>query len=141
MLPALIALVVAASAAQPTPPTTEPTPPADLTRAQARDRADVLFATFDRNGDGVVTREEAQRVGRKLMLQRAATGRDSAPGIGGHTLRFLEQRFATAETVTKAQFEDALLAHFDEMDTDHDGILTAAERQKARGEKRGEPGQ
>jgi len=142
MLPVLIALAAAASFAQASAPVpTDATLPADLTRDQARDRADALFAAFDRNGDGVVTRDEAKSAGKKLMLERAATGRDSAPGIGGHTLRFLEKRFASAEAVTKAQFEAALLAHFDEMDTNHDGILTAVERQKARGPTPAEAGQ
>ena len=142
MLPALIVLTIVSSSAEPTPrPSSDAARPADLTRDQARDRADTLFITFDRNGDGVVTRAEAQNVGEKLMLQRAETGRDSAPGIGGHTLRFLKQRFASADSVTKVQFEEALLAHFDEMDTNHDGILTAAERQQARAAKGAEPAQ
>ena len=104
----------------------------DLTREQARDRADQLFDRFDLNRDGFVTRQEAQSLGRKLLLLRASTGRDVAPGIGGHTLRFLEHRFRGLEAVTKQQFEAAFLAHFDEMDTDRDGILTAAEREQAR---------
>ena len=104
-------------------------PQPDLTRQQAVQRADALFERFDLNHDGLVTRDEAQRVGKKLMLKRAATGRDPAPGLGGHTLRFLERRFAGVDGVTKQQFEEAMLAHFDEMDTDHDGVLTAAERQ------------
>jgi hypothetical protein len=103
----------------------------DLTRDEARERADQLFDRFDLNRDGIVTRLEAQHVGRKLLMQRAATGRDSAPGLGGHTLRFLERRFASADAVTRQQFEEAMLAHFDAMDSNHDGILTAAERQQA----------
>ena len=104
----------------------------DLTREQVRERADQLFDRFDLNHDGIVTREEAQRVGRKLMMQRAATGHDPAPGLGGHTLRFLKRTFADVDQVTKAQFEAAMLAHFDAMDTDHDGVLTAAERAQAK---------
>ena len=104
----------------------------DLTREQARDRADQLFDRFDLNHDGFVTSQEAQSLGRKLLLLRASTGRDVAPGIGGHTLRFLEHRFRGLEAVTKQQFEAAFLAHFDDMDTDRDGILTAAEREQAR---------
>jgi Ca2+-binding EF-hand superfamily protein len=103
-------------------------PEPDLTREQARDRAEQLFATFDINHDGVVTRKEAQSVGRRLMMRRAATGRDVAPGIGGHTLRFLEHAFAGMPSVTEQQFEQAFLAHFDQMDVNHDGILTATER-------------
>ena len=103
----------------------------DLTRSEAIARADGLFDRFDLNHDGVVTRDEAERLGRKLMLQRAATGRDPAHGLGGHTLRFLKHRFAGVDAVTKQQFEDAMLEHFDQMDSNHDGILTAAERDAA----------
>jgi hypothetical protein len=104
----------------------------DLTREQARERADQLFERFDLNHDGFVTRGEAQSLGRKLLLLRASTGRDVAPGIGGHTLRFLKHRFVGLQAVTRQQFEEAFLAHFDEMDANHDGILTAAEREQAR---------
>jgi Ca2+-binding EF-hand superfamily protein len=112
---------------------TDATQQGDLTREQARQRADQLFQMLDVNHDGVVTRKEAHSVGKRLMMQRATTGRDVAPGIGGHTLRFLEHTFAKVESVTQQQFEDALLAHFDQMDANHDGILTPAERQGGRG--------
>jgi Ca2+-binding EF-hand superfamily protein len=104
----------------------------NLTREQARQRADQLFQMFDVNHDGVVTRKEAHSVGKRLMMRRATTGRDVAPGIGGHTLRFLEHTFTGVESVTQQQFEDALLAHFDQMDVNHDGVLTPAERQEGR---------
>ena len=104
----------------------------DLTRAQALERADQLFQRFDLNHDGCVTRQEAELLGGKLLLIRASTGRDEAPGIGGHTLRFLRRRFAGLQAVTKTQFEAAFIAHFDGMDANHDGILTAAERSGAR---------
>src|SRR6476469_6559593 len=109
-------------------PANDPARQPDLSRAEALVRADQLFARFDRNGDGLVTREEAFTEGRKLMLRHLATGRDSARGLGGHTLNYLKARFGGAEVVTRAQFEAAWLAHFDAMDTNHDGILTAAER-------------
>ncbi|MFL6764719.1 MAG: hypothetical protein ACJ8FO_05930 [Sphingomicrobium sp.] len=102
-----------------------------LTREQALQRADERFEQFDLNRDGVVTRQEAQRLGPKLLLQRAMTGRDVAPGIGGHTLRFLKRRFAGVEAVTRQQFEAAFLAHFDLMDINRDGVLTAEEREEA----------
>ena len=104
----------------------------NLTRAQALERADQLFERFDLNHDGYVTRQEAELLGGKLLLIRASTGRDEAPGIGGHTLRFLRHRFAGLQAVTKTQFEAAFIAHFDDMDANHDGILTAAERSGAR---------
>jgi hypothetical protein len=132
ILIAVAALGAAVAATQPAAQPLEPLQQPDLTREQALDRADQLFDRFDLNHDGTVTREEAQSLGRKLLLLRASTGRDVAPGIGGHTLRFLKHRFAGMHVVTKPQFEDAFLAHFDQMDTNHDGILTAAEREEAR---------
>jgi len=128
-----IALFVAATAAPAfAQPADSVSPQPDLTRNQALERADQLFDRFDLNHDGVVTRDEAERLGRKLMLQRAATGRDPAHGLGGHTVRFLKHRFSGVEAVTRQQFEQAMLDHFDEMDANHDGILTAAEREGAR---------
>jgi Ca2+-binding EF-hand superfamily protein len=109
-------------------------PPPTVTRQQALERADSLFQAFDLNHDGIITRDEASTAGGKLMMQRAVTGRDVAPGIGGHTLKFLEHAFAGMETVDKRQFEQAMLAHFDQMDVDHDGVLTAAERIQATSE-------
>lgn len=105
----------------------------NITREQARNRAEQLFVQFDTNHDGIVTRKEAKAVGARLLVQRAATGRDVAPGIGGRTLRYLENAFAGMQWVTEEQFERAFLAHFDQMDVDHDGVLTPAERQAGRG--------
>ena len=132
MLVFVAAVAAAMGASQPAPPAHSFAKQPNLTREQVRERADELFDRFDLNHDGFVTRSEAQMLGTKLMLLRAATGRDQAPGIGGHTLRFLKRRFAGLDAVTKPQFEAAFLAHFDEMDVNHDGILTAAERDKAR---------
>lgn len=133
MLIAVTALGAAVTASQPKalPAQPEAAQPS-LTREQVRSRADQLFDRFDLNHDGFVTRGEAQLLGRKLLLLRASTGRDQAPGIGGHTLRFLRHRFAGLQEVTKPQFEAAFLAHFDEMDVNRDGILTAEERLRAR---------
>ncbi|URD60527.1 hypothetical protein M8312_12155 [Sphingomonas sp. KRR8] len=109
-------------------PSNDPSLQPDLSRSEALVRADQLFARFDLNQDGVITHGEAEVEGSKLMLLRAITGRDSAPGLGGHTLEYLKARFGGAAFVTRPQFEAAWLAHFDAMDTNHDGILTAAER-------------
>lgn len=136
---AILAAPIAPLAAQMPAPagTTKP----DITRQQAKQRADELFKMFDVNHDGVVTREEAQPVGRRLMLEHASTGRDTAPGIGGHTLKFLERAFANTESITQQQLEQALLAHFDAMDLNRDGVLTAAEREQARGARVQKAGQ
>jgi hypothetical protein len=42
-------------------------------------------------------------------------------------------------TVSKAEFQARALAGFDQADADHNGVLTAAERQQARGAMRGRP--
>jgi hypothetical protein len=53
-----------------------------------------------------------------------------APGIGGHTARYLEHRFAGARSITREQFQRGMLAHFDQMDLNRDGVLTADEREQ-----------
>ena len=122
----LAAIAASLVAAQAIAESTSPQP--DLTREQARERADQLFDRFDLNHDGIVTRGEARQLGTRLMMIRASTGRDPAQGLGGHTLSFLKHRFAGVEAVTKEQFERAFLDHFDEMDANRDGVLSAAER-------------
>jgi hypothetical protein len=127
---AILATPLASLAAQ-VPPSAGAAKP-DLTRKQAQQRADALFQTFDMNHDGIVTRDEARQIGQHLLLERASTGKDTAPGIGGHTLKFLEHAFADAQSVTRQQLEQAMLAHFDAMDLNHDGVVTATEREQAR---------
>jgi len=128
LLSAIAFLAAATAAPAFTQPADNSPPQPNLTRSRALERADQLFDRFDLNHDGIVTRDEAERLGRKLMLQRAASGRDPAHGLGGHTLRFLKHRFAGVDGVRRQQFEEAMLEHFDEMDVNHDGILTDAER-------------
>jgi hypothetical protein len=123
-----VAQTVAAPA--PTPPTQGP-----ISRQQAIERADYLFQALDLNNDGALTMFEAIRAGGRLRAQRAATGVDVAPGIGGHTARYMEHKLAGARSVSRQQFEGAMIAHFEEMDRNRDGILTAEERLEGRGDK------
>jgi hypothetical protein len=89
----------------------------DMTRQQAHQFADSMFARLDLNHDGAVTRDEAEQV------------RTQMGGRGGH---MIERTFGTAPSLTLVQFEAAALARFDAEDTNHDGVVSAAEREQAR---------
>jgi hypothetical protein len=89
----------------------------DMTRAQAQQMADGMFQRFDLNHDGVVTRQEADQ---------------AASQFGGRAERMVERVFGTAQSLTLQQFETQQLARFDRDDLNHDGVVTVAERQRAR---------
>ena len=95
----------------------------DQTRAQAQQRADEFFQRLDLNHDGTVTRDEVAQV-------RAQMGGNDAGG--GRADRMISRVFGDAQSVTLAQFEAQSLARFDSEDLNHDGTVTAAERQQAR---------
>ena len=95
----------------------------DQTRAQAQQRADDLFQRLDLNHDGTVTRDEVAQV-------RARMGGSDAGGPRAD--RMIARVFGDAQSVTLAQFEAQSLARFDAQDLNHDGTVTAAERQQAR---------
>ena len=99
----------------------------DRTRAEAQQRADMLFQMLDANHDGVVTRAEAQQAAAQFQTQQGENGRG-----GGRIQRMLEQAFATGDSLTLQQFEAQALARFDAQDLNHDGVVTAAERQQLR---------
>ena len=92
----------------------------DMTRQQAQQRADSMFQQLDANHDGVLTRAEAEQA-------QAQMG-----GRGGH---MIDRVFGTATSLTLAQFEAAALARFDSQDLNHDGVVTAAERQQAHAQR------
>jgi len=98
----------------------------DMTRAQAQQMADAMFQRFDTNHDGVVTRDEAQQ---------------AAAQFGGRGQRMIDRVFGTAQSLTLQQFEAQSLARFDRDDLNHDGIVTAVERQQARAALKAERGQ
>lgn len=110
----------------------------DQTRAEAQQRADTMFQMLDANHDGTVTKAEADDALAKLQAMAAS---DSGSGRGGGgRVRMLQQLverlFATAPSITQQQFEAVMLARFDAMDLNHDGVVTAAEREQAREERR-----
>src|SRR4051794_24865767 len=100
----------------------------DTTRSQAQQMADTMFQRFDVNHDGTVTRDEAQQAAAQL-------------GGGDRAQHMIDRVFGSAQSVTLQQFEAQSLARFDAQDANHDGTVTAAERQQARAQMRAQRGQ
>jgi hypothetical protein len=102
----------------------------DMTRQQAQQRADEMFQRFDTNHDGTITREEAEQ---------------AAAQFGGRGQRMIDRVFGNAQSITLQQFEAQSLARFDAEDLNHDGVVTAAERQQLRAQRQAQradkPGQ
>lgn len=106
----------------------------DQTRAEAQQRADMMFQMMDSNKDGTVTKAEAEQALAQFQAMRG--GDDKNARGGGRMQRMMDQAFATSQSLTQAQFEAQALARFDAMDLNHDGTVTAAERQQARAQMR-----
>lgn len=98
----------------------------DMTRSQAQQRADMMFQRLDLNHDGTVTRQEAEQ----------AMAQFGGGGDGGNRAeRMISRVFGDAPAVTLAQAEAQALARFDRQDLNHDGVVTAEERQQARAQR------
>jgi len=106
----------------------------DQTRAEAQQRADMMFQMMDANKDGTVTKAEAEQALAQFQAMRG--GGDNGGRGGGMMQRMMDQDFATSQSLTQAQFEAQALARFDAMDLNHDGTVTSAERQQARAQMR-----
>ena len=105
----------------------------DQTRAEAQQRADMLFQMLDANKDGSVTKAEADQA---LAQFQAMRGDDNGGGRGGNRMqRIIDQAFGSAQSLTLQQFEAQALARFDASDLDHNGTVTAAERQQLRAQR------
>src|SRR5690242_16551166 len=100
----------------------------DQTRAEAQQRADMMFQMLDANKDGIVTKAEAEQA---LAQFQASRGGDSNRG-GGRMQRMMDEAFASSPSLTLQQFKAQALARFDAQDLNHDGTVTAAERQQSR---------
>ena len=98
----------------------------DMTRQQAQEMADKLFQRLDANHDGTVTREEADQ---------------AAAQFGDRGAHMVDRLFGEAQSVTLQQAETQALARFDRDDLNHDGTVTAAERQQMRAQRQSERGQ
>jgi hypothetical protein len=128
-------------------------------RAQMQTR---MFERLDANHDGQVSREEFAQAhggpgpGGPAMRGHggpggpgpmAERGPDGSPGPGGPGMRRFRggpgagmrmgaRLFGEAGFITAEQFRARALERFDRADTNHDGTLTAAERQAQRGQMR-----
>jgi hypothetical protein len=100
----------------------------DLTRQQAQQRSDMMFQMLDANHDGVVTRAEAEQA----ASQFASRSGDNEGRGAGRMQRMIDEAFGASPSITLQQFEAHSLARFDAQDLNHDGVVTAAERQQAR---------
>ena len=104
----------------------------DQTRAEAQQRADMMFQMLDTNKDGSVTKAEAEEAVARL---EAARGDDDSGRGTGRVQRMIGQVFGTAQSLTLQQFEAGVLTRFDAQDLNHDGTVTAAERQQLRAQR------
>jgi Ca2+-binding EF-hand superfamily protein len=107
----------------------------DQTRAEVKQRADMLFQMLDANHDGTVTRAEAEQALTQFQASQGGDGGGQGAGRGRMMQRMIEQTFATTPSVTLQQFEAFALARFDAQDLNHDGVVTAAERQQLRDQR------
>ena len=107
--------------------------PRDQTRAEAQQRADMMFGMLDANKDGTVTKAEADAALAQFQAARGDDGRGS-----GRMQRMIDQAFAASPSMTLAQFEAQALARFDAMDVDHNGTVTGAERAQLRTQRQGQ---
>ena len=113
-----------------------------------------MFDRLDADHDGSITREEmaqahARRGGAARRPAREAPAAAAAPAcvIGGPAAPggpacaacaacAAQRMFGEQGFVTREQFRERALARFDRADANHDGTLTAAERQALRGQRR-----
>jgi Ca2+-binding EF-hand superfamily protein len=103
----------------------------DQTRAEAQQRADMMFQMIDANHDGTVTKAEADQA----LAQFQASRGDNGGRGGGRLQRMISEAFGASPSLTLQQFEAQSLARFDAADLNHDGIVSAAERQQVRAQQ------
>lgn len=72
----------------------------DQTRAEAQQRADMLFQLMDVNRDGLVTKAEAEQALAQLKASRSGDERG-----GSRMQRMLDQAFGSAQSLSLEQFE------------------------------------
>ena len=106
------------------------------------------FERLDANRDGSISRAEFDQARSQRQEHRAERRADRGPGAGmrggrrgGPGMRGMrgergQRLFGEQGFVTREQMRERALARFDRLDANHDGTLTAAERQQAREQMR-----
>jgi Ca2+-binding EF-hand superfamily protein len=154
-----------AVAAAPAKPAAQPARPAaqSLTRAALTKQLDATFKAVDANGDGTLTSQEIGAAELKVLQQRAGmvrtrlnaeftkldTNKDgqlskaefmaaapvtsSTPPNGSKLLTDLDKN--KDGKVTLDEYRAPILARFDNIDTNHDGVISDAERKAAAARK------
>lgn len=125
-----------------------------LREQRGTERANRMFERLDANRDGNVTRAEfdqSRAARQQRMAERRAQAGDAGEARGHrgprhHGMRFHgrhhgramggQRMFGEQGSVTAEQMRARALERFDRMDANHDGTLTAAERQQAREQMR-----
>jgi hypothetical protein len=114
----------------------------DEARARGERRRDEMrqnmFERLDANHDGSISREEFAAAHERHEGPGRPGGPDGPGGPGHHRGMHGGAMFG-AEGITLEQMRARALERFDRADANHDGILTVAERQAARGRMRGGP--
>lgn len=125
LVAALPMLIVTPAFAQDAPGGARPSWNASQTKADAEQRAGMIFGQLDRNADGFITQDEIDTF-IKMMGDN--------PRVVDRVARMFSESDANHDGKVSA---DEAKAHadaaFDAADANHDGILTPEERQAARG--------
>lgn len=127
LVTALPLLIVTPAVAQDAPPSgaaPRGNGGAAQSKAQAEERAQMVFEQLDANHDGFVTQDEIDAF-TKLMG-------DNPRMVGRVTKMFTDSDANHDGKVSAAEAKAHADAAFDAADTNHDGILTPEERQAAR---------
>lgn len=127
-------------------------PMGDMTRAQAMQMADARFDRMDANRDGRLDRADREAMHAKMageMFDRADTNHDGMISrdewnagaaklaeMRGHGRPMMRHMGMMADAdgdraISRDEFRQRAMEHFDRVDANHDGTISAAEREQA----------
>ena len=103
--------------------------PPPVARTAVQQRAETMFDKCDTNHDGVLTLAEYHAALAAIVKAKGGTPTPKGWAIGDAQFATVDQTHSGR--VTRAQFVDAALAHFDGADINHDGTVTPKEARVA----------